>query len=284
MEKRGIDRDAFDGLTKLLAPAPSRRSALGTIFDAGLAGSFASVDAKKDRKRRKPNTKGKPELTAQAADCANPGPSANIAGCHYQDGGFAGDDLSGAKMAGTNFRNAELAGTNLSSSNARNAVFREANLACANLRSSVLGGADFRAADLTRANLKSSSGCTSAQFNAATTFCATTMCDGSIRNDDCPGGPPAGSCCDRTSNGGACAADGECCSGNCFNRVCADLVGNCGGTTCTPPASGCAGTACCGGGATFACGTTCCAPPATFCCGTTCCASPATTCCGSLCC
>jgi hypothetical protein len=74
------------------------------------------------------------------------------------------------------------------------------------------------------------------------------------------------------ANGSACTQSSECCSGNCFNALCADRVTTCAGTPCTPPANGCAGTTCCGAPAFFPCGNFCCAPPSTACCGSFCCA------------
>lgn len=211
-----MDRDAFDGLTKVLAASPSRRAAIGALLGTGLGGALGTAGAaKRGRGTRRPRGKAGrrgAQVSAQAADCANPGPSSNISSCNFQDADFSGDDLSGSRMVATNFRNAELVGTDLSSSNAKNAVFREANLCGANLRSSTLGGADFRAANLTLATLQSSGGCNSATFNAATTFCATTMCDGSIRNDDCAGGfDPDNACCtDADCLGGQTCAGNQC--------------------------------------------------------------------------
>jgi hypothetical protein len=236
-----MDRDAFDGLTKLLASSPNRRKALGALLGAGLAGSLGAAEANKSRKGRRGGTKGAARLAAEAT-CASPGPSANLSGCDFSGADFSGDDLSGSRLVATIFRGADLAGANLSSSNAKNAVFREADLSCANLRSSTLGGADFRGADLTQANLKSSGGCNTALFNAATTFCATTMCDGSVRNDDCPGGfDPTKACCAGTDcPGGQSCIGNQCVAActepaiftddcNCFSRltdgapVCIDL-------------------------------------------------------------
>jgi len=54
--------------------------------------------------------------------------------------------------------------------------------------------------------------------------------------------------------GATCAAASECCSGNCFNAVCAEFQTSCGGESCGFDAEGC-------------CGATCCGPPATTCCG-----------------
>jgi hypothetical protein len=233
-----MDRDAFDGLTRLLAASPSRRAALGALLGTGLAGVLGAAEAAtKDRKRKRSNGKkgrGKAQLNAQAADCLSPGPGTNIAGCHFQGEDFSGQDLSSSRMVGTNFRRARLVGTNLSSSNAKDAVFREADLTCADLRSSALKGADFRAADLTGANLKSSGGCNGATFNNATTFCGTVMCDGSVRNDDCPGGPPPGACCSAADcPGGQACRNGTCdpCSASCTaGQCCAEGACAAGGT------------------------------------------------------
>lgn len=265
VEGETMDRNAFDGLTKLLGASPNRRAALGALFGAGLAGTLGAADAaRKDRKRRKAGKKraGATEVSAQAADCLNPGPSSNISGCPFQNANFSGDDLSGSRMVATNFRDADLARTNLSSSNARNAIFREADLTCANLRSSTLGGADFRAANLTLATLKSSGGCNSATFNAATTFCATTMCDGSVRNDDCvDGGPPPLACCDPAQRCATLGGEPVCCPSDqtcgvfdfpparetCCRPAGAELPGGCNFSTlgtccynpCTPGSQDC---------------------------------------------
>lgn len=198
-----MDCDAFDRLTTALATSPSRRRALGALLGAGVAGVFGVAEAKQRRKS------GKSSVSAQAL-CASPGPSTNLSGCNFTNADFSGDDLSGTRLVGTIFRNAALQGTNLSSSNAKNADFRQANLTCANLRSSMLGGASFNGANLTRANLKSSGGCNAASFTNATTFCATTMCDGSVRNDDCAGGQPM-TCCGASD----CPPGQDCQNGEC---------------------------------------------------------------------
>ena len=69
------------------------------------------------------------------------------------------------------------------------------------------------------------------------------------------------------ATGNICSQDSDCCSGNCFNFVCAERVTQCsqGGTStqCVPPAKGCAGGSCCYGSA--GCGTSCCITPANQC-------------------
>jgi uncharacterized protein YjbI with pentapeptide repeats len=204
-----MDRNAFDGLTKLLATSPTRRKALGALLGAGLAGSLGMAEAaRKDRKQRragKNKKKATGRVSAQAADCLSPGPSSNMNNCPFQGSDFSGDDLSGSSMVGTRFTNARLVGTNLSSSNMKTATFRGANLTCADLSSSTLRNADFRGfpasgpnvgppTDLTGADL-SSSACAGLQTNTRTILCGTTWCDGSVRNDACPSGPPDGFCC-----------------------------------------------------------------------------------------
>jgi hypothetical protein len=68
-------------------------------------------------------------------------------------------------------------------------------------------------------------------------------------------------------NGSLCEQDGDCCSRNCFNFICADRVTTCGAgdatRQCVPPAKGCAGGKCCYGAA--GCGDTCCELPANQC-------------------
>jgi hypothetical protein len=201
-----MDREAFDGLARLLATSPTRRAALGALLGAGLAGPLGAADAKKKKSARKRGShkkaRGGPDITAQAVDCSSPGPSSTMNGCDFDGEDFSGDNLSGSRIVGTTFRNAELTGTNLSSSNMKDASFRGADLTCANLRSSTLKNADFRGfaapganTDLTGANL-SSSGCGGIQFNGRTHFCRTRMCNGSVNDEDCPGDfDPEGFCC-----------------------------------------------------------------------------------------
>ncbi|MGH2616171.1 MAG: pentapeptide repeat-containing protein [Thermomicrobiales bacterium] len=177
-----------------------------------------------------------------------------MSGCDFDGRDFSGDDLSGSSMVGTNFTNAELVGTDLSSSNMRNAVFRGANLCGADLSSSQLRNADFRgfaplgrSTNLTLADL-SSSGCAGIDTNQFTFICGTTWCDGSVRNDSCPGGPPPDFCCPGCTGGAECV-DNQCvvaCEepgdepGDCVcfstldgnDSVCVDISGPCG-NTCT---------------------------------------------------
>ena len=67
--------------------------------------------------------------------------------------------------------------------------------------------------------------------------------------------------------GSLCELDGDCCSRNCFNFICADRVTTCGTgdavRQCVPPAKGCAGGHCCYGAA--GCGEQCCELPANQC-------------------
>jgi hypothetical protein len=75
-------------------------------------------------------------------------------------------------------------------------------------------------------------------------FCAST--GGSL----CVACPSGTSCCPGNQtcgllNGQHCSEDSQCCTGNCFDNVCADLVTRCGNQTCDPPAKGCGGNQCC---------------------------------------
>jgi hypothetical protein len=198
-----MDHEVFDRLTRVAGVAGTRRAALGALLGGGLAGALGAADAAKNGRRRKraggKQGKAAARVTAEAT-CASPGPSANLNGCNFAGEDFSGDDLSSSGMVGTIFRNAELVGTNLSSSNMRGANFRGANLCGADLSSSVLRNADFRgfaatgrATNLTAADLRSSGGCGSILTNTRTIFCQTTMCDGSVRNDDC-GSPEVEEC------------------------------------------------------------------------------------------
>jgi hypothetical protein len=66
-------------------------------------------------------------------------------------------------------------------------------------------------------------------------------------NRSTPPPPPLGSPSPCAANGGACRQGSQCCSGNCFNFVCADMVTQCTAAgpviSCTPPDAG--GTGCC---------------------------------------
>lgn len=189
-----MDRDRFDALTRLFISSSSRRTVLGALLGAKLSAPLADA-AKKRKRREKRRQRNAPAVAAQAVDCLSLGHGANVSGCNYTGEDHSGEDLSSSRMVGTIFRDGTLVGADLSSSAMKNAVFRNAEMCGADLRSSTVGGANFRDADLTLATFKSSGGCSSATFTAGTTFCGTVMCDGSVRNDDCPGGPPPGFCC-----------------------------------------------------------------------------------------
>jgi hypothetical protein len=130
----------------------------------------------------------------------------------FRDATLTETNLNSANMKSATFRNADLRGANLGSGVLEGASLREADLCGANLRSAVVRHATFRDANLTRADLKNATGCGSATFTAGTTFCATRMCDGSIRNDDCPDGPPAGFCCTDAE----CPAGESCVANRCL--------------------------------------------------------------------
>lgn len=200
-----MDHDQFDALARLLAATPSRRMALGALLGGGLAGVAGVGEAKRKRRR----TRGR-RVAAQAADCANPGPGTNLAGCDFRGDDFSGASLTGANLTGTIFVDATLVTTNLSGVSAKGARFADADLCGARLRSSVLKNADFRGADLTRANLRASV-CAGALFTAAT-FCRTVGCDGAVRDDGCPNGvDPNDVCC----------TNGDCVDGQtCEDGVC----------------------------------------------------------------
>jgi hypothetical protein len=201
-----MDGPRFDRWTQHLGRALSRRR-VGGLLAAALGGAVLDAGAKgkgkgknKGRANRKPRGKAASPVTAQAVDCFSLGPGSNVSGCDYEGEDHSGEDLSGSTMVGTSFSNGTLIDTRLSSSNLRNARFTGAKMCGANLRSSTLRNADFRGADLTNADL-SSSGCAGIRFNAATVFCGTKTCTGSVRNDDCPGGLPVGYCCSTAGCG-----------------------------------------------------------------------------------
>jgi hypothetical protein len=216
----------------------SRRGTLGALLGAGLFGA-GGAEARKKRGAR--GRKGR--VAAQAVNCANLASGQDVSGCDYSGQDHSGENLSSAKMIKTVFRDATLIETNLNSANMKSATFRgaklqranlgssvlegaslrEADLCGANLRSAVVRHATFRDANLTRADLKRATGCGSATFTPGTTFCGTRMCDGSIRNDDCPGGPAAGSCCTDSD----CPA-GESCEGGQCQRRCGENGEPCG--------------------------------------------------------
>ncbi len=212
-----MDHGSFDRLARLLGSAGSRRAAIGALLGTGLTGTLGAAEAaKKDRnKKRRAGRKdrGQAQVSAQAADCLNPGPSSNMNGCNYEGEDFSGQNLSSSSMVGTIFRNADLLGTDLSSSNMRGANFRGANLCGADLSSSTLRNTDFRGfaigqgsgrqTNLAFADL-SSSACGGILTNNRTFICGTTWCDGTVRNDSCPGGVPSDLCCTPCGAGEAC--------------------------------------------------------------------------------
>lgn len=187
-----MDGRQFDAVTRVLGREATRRSALGLL--GGLAAARLGFASAKDKDRKSHKSRGqtgKPRanqgaVSAQAVNCSSLGHGSNVNGCNFNGDDLAGEDFSSSSMVGTKFNNANLCGTDLSSSQLRNAEFKGANL--------------------TRADL-SSSGCKGTLFNDATVFCQTKMCDGKMRNDDCP------------AEGQVCCADANCgpgkaCQGN----------------------------------------------------------------------
>ena len=209
-----MDREEFDILARRFSQARSRRAALATVVGGAFAGLLGAASAKPRRRRRGERNR----ISAQAADCSSLGHDANVSGCDFSGEDHSAEDLYSSRMVGTSFREGTLVQTDLSSSNLKNANFRDANLCRADLRSSGLGGGDFRDANLAHANLKSSGGCGSANFGGAT-FCGTVMCNGSVRNDACPGGPGSAACCTdsdcpqgQVCEQGVCVEDAPCTS------------------------------------------------------------------------
>ena len=204
-----MDRERFDILTRMFASPNTRRAALGALLTAGLSISVPralSRDKRHKRKSkglRKRQAKGGSPVVSQAVDCLSLGHGVSVSCCSYVGEDHSGENLSSSTMVGTVFTNDVLIETDFSSSNLRNAVFRNAVMCRADLRSSSVRGADFAGADLTAVSFRSSGGCTTATFTAATTFCGTVMCNGTVRNDACPGGPGNAACC----------SDSECAQG-----------------------------------------------------------------------
>lgn len=212
-----MDRDAFDGLTRLLATTPSRRAALGALLGATLTGTSVAGARNGRARRGKSHQAGRARVSAQGVNCDRSGPTSNVSGCTLDGRDFSGDDLSNAKMVGASFRGATLRGTDLSSSDMKNAIFRGADLTCADLHASMLKKADFRGpsgagvTDLTGADL-SQSACSGIRFDDKTRLCRTRLCDGHISDEDCPGGvAPEGFCCgDKDCSGGRSCVNNRC--------------------------------------------------------------------------
>jgi hypothetical protein len=61
-----MDRDAFDGLVRLLAERPSRRAALGTLLGVGSVGALGAA-AKPKKKKRKKRKKPAPTVAKRSA-------------------------------------------------------------------------------------------------------------------------------------------------------------------------------------------------------------------------
>lgn len=247
-----MDHGSFDRIARLLASAGSRRAALGALLGAGALG-VSEATAARSKKKRRTGKKGKDGVSAQAV-CAPPSNGVNRSNCDYSGQDFSGQAIHSSIYKNTIFRNADLIETDLSSSNMRGANFRGANLCGADLSSSTLRDADFRGfafpgreTNLALADLHSSA-CGGLLTNGRTFICGTTWCDGTIRNDDCPGGLPSDLCCTRCGVGEECinnecvaVCDGDSTSTSCDcatsfvgeNPVCVNTVGMCGNQSCT---------------------------------------------------
>ncbi len=217
-----MDADRFDAIARRLGARATRRAALGGLIGTALIGAAATTAARKN-----PSGKKRKRRPQSERDCANPGPGKNLNGCDFAGKDFSGKNLSGSEINDATFDDAELVGADLSDSSMRRTAFRGANLCRAKLSSAALNKADFRGSagpngrstNLTLADLRGS-GCGGVQFDANTIFCGTRMCNGAIRNDDCPAGiDPEHACCadadcgpSRICRNGACVPDPGTCS------------------------------------------------------------------------
>lgn len=241
-----MDNETFDRLVRLLGTAGTRRAAVSALLGTGSLATAETALGRRKKKRKKKKSKykntrhaqnqtqappGDDGFIAEAADCANPGPSKNLKGCNFNGQNLAGFDLSG--------------------SNLRDAKFDGANLCGADLSSSTLVNADVRNAILTKTDMHSSA-CGGIKTNAGTTFCQTITCNGAVRSDDCPGADPALVCCFADD-----CAPRECNSVQCLNNRCdyTKQPPNQPGTLCDNPRVCCNGVCC--DGERDCCGDTC---------------------------
>jgi hypothetical protein len=183
-----------------------------------------------------------------------------MVGTVFRDAILRETDFSGGMLRRAVFNGADLSGANLASSALERANFRAADLCGANLRSSNVRQGAFQNANLTRATFRSSAGCNTASFSAGTTFCGTEMCNGTVRNDDCPDGvDPADICCidaqclsDEVCIDGACVRPCRCNRGETRRDGvcrCGDGAGCPDGQACNELGE-CVDPSCCGGDAT----------------------------------
>jgi hypothetical protein len=87
-----------------------------------------------------------PVTPVAAANCANIGPGAFLAGCDLSGMDLSGTNLSGANLRGANLEGADLSGANLSGANLSNARITEGTLDSANTAGANLRGIRWVAA------------------------------------------------------------------------------------------------------------------------------------------
>ncbi|MFN8593701.1 MAG: pentapeptide repeat-containing protein [Thermomicrobiales bacterium] len=208
-----MDRNQFDGLSRLVAAGESRRDALRLLLGGAVAGAAVGVvgaAAKGTRTRQSTRSKTRaarqtplcPPTCNQNCDNKPIHGGVNLSKCNLSD-----RDLDGVNLGGSNLDKACFEGASL-----RNVSFRGANVLGACFCNADLRGADFRGSNLTPKHLA----------------CAKPGCDTIL-----PSGKKAI----------VCGKNETCCNGICVNtRTDPDNCGVCG-RGCGV-CQGCAGGAC----------------------------------------
>jgi len=106
------------------------------------------------------------KATKKCEDC-------DLKGVNFTDMNLQGVDLYRARLTGANLTGANLQGAYMHRSDLQGANLTNANLTGVVLTSAFLQNANLAGANLTEANLEYS------------TFCKTTMPDGTVKNDNC---------------------------------------------------------------------------------------------------
>ena len=221
-----MDRERFDALTRLLGAEGSRRTALGAVLGAALAGRGSAAARKgRNRKKSKGKKKNRPRTCFGTKSCRFPSD-----GQDFEDCDFAGDSL--ANCNGCNFRDADLGGADLSEGSYQGASFREANLRGANLEDADVSGVSFRNACLVDATLLGAN-TDGAHFGGAV-LCNTTLPNGSVSNTGCA---RATACC-PTGPTVECVKDADCPG----QETCVDGVCTIPNPTCLADPNACEGT------------------------------------------
>jgi acyl carrier protein len=206
-----MDRDAFDGLTRLLAATPSRRAALGAVLGAMLTGAAgADGAAQRSKRRRQRSRKARADRRGGArveeTSCCStgacvPGKGKNLAKCCY-----VGQDLTGKNFSGANLGNANFSGATLTA----------ANLQGANLDKACLVDADLRGV---RVN---------SSTNLSGVIYCRTRTDAGENNSGCANGTP---CCPTCDAALRCPSGQVCCNGACLTSGCCTAA-DCAARTC----------------------------------------------------